>query len=36
MAFVGRAPEMTTYFRGAGDFYVEVGSTGFELAEVLP
>lgn len=36
MSFVGRAPGMNTYFRGAGDFYVEVGSTAFELAELVP
>jgi hypothetical protein len=36
MALLGRAALLTTYFRSTGGLYVEIGHSGFELAELLP
>ena len=36
MTFVGRAAGIVTYFRGAGGFYIEVGSPAFQGAELVP
>jgi Glyoxalase/Bleomycin resistance protein/Dioxygenase superfamily len=36
MSFVARAAPLVTYFRGADDYYIQVGSTAFQLAELIP